>query len=240
MRDQYAGDISDFFKFSFLRALVHGTELKLGVGWYYVDCRDDPADGKHQEYLQQKDYRALDPELFDHLAKLPERSINKLQKAEIWNKSTVFHYSAVPKPLKSASRDAWAQNMVTTLSRCDMVFIDPDTGPDIGVKKPSKQHALKREIEILAANKRPLVCIKFPAHKNYDEQIFDINKHFYLFNPITLKILTIIPTETGRKVPSERWFITLNPSDDLIKRIKQFSQKLKSFDNVRSSIYGNF
>jgi hypothetical protein len=35
MRDQYAGDISDYLKFSFLRQVVPETH-QLGIAWYYV------------------------------------------------------------------------------------------------------------------------------------------------------------------------------------------------------------
>ena len=61
MRDQYAGDISDFFKFSFLRALASKADIKLGIGWYFVDVHDGRADGKHQEYLSKRgEFKALD------------------------------------------------------------------------------------------------------------------------------------------------------------------------------------
>lgn len=35
MRDQYAGDVSDFLKFAFLRALA-GEDRILGIAWYYA------------------------------------------------------------------------------------------------------------------------------------------------------------------------------------------------------------
>ena len=48
MRDQYAGDVSDYLKFSFLKTIV-GQTRQLGIAWYYCDRNDGRADGRHRE-----------------------------------------------------------------------------------------------------------------------------------------------------------------------------------------------
>ena len=50
MRDQYAGDISDYIKFAFLRCLLLPKQM-LGIGWYYLGEHDGRRDGRHREYL---------------------------------------------------------------------------------------------------------------------------------------------------------------------------------------------
>ena len=66
MRDQYAGDISDFFKFSFLRAVVPDDAV-LGVAWYYVQRHDGGPDGRQIEYWSEDRWRVLDPHFPDGL-----------------------------------------------------------------------------------------------------------------------------------------------------------------------------
>ena len=63
MRDQYAGDITDYLKFAFLRA-VTPPDAHLGEAWYYVDRHDQRADGRHDEYLADPRYEPLDPPLY--------------------------------------------------------------------------------------------------------------------------------------------------------------------------------
>jgi hypothetical protein len=240
MRDQYAGDISDFFKFSFLRALVSGTKLKLGVGWYYVDSDDGRGDGKHREYLQQNAFRTLDPKLFDQLSNLSERSVDALQQTKIWNENTIFHNSAIPRSSGKASREAWTENMVGALLRSDIIFIDPDNGIKWN-DNPSPKHALKCEVETLAINERPLIFIKFPGmNKKHADQILEIHGQFRSFHPITITTYTSVPTTHGGKVPRSRWFTVLNPTSELDDRISQFSKTLNSMEDVSSSIHGNF
>ncbi|MCZ7657213.1 MAG: hypothetical protein M5U07_04865 [Xanthobacteraceae bacterium] len=69
MRDQYAGDVSDFLKFAFLRALV-GKHRTLGIAWYYAPGDDGRLDGRHLEWRDETAWRALDEELHTGLAAL--------------------------------------------------------------------------------------------------------------------------------------------------------------------------
>ena len=59
MRDRYGGDISDFFKFSFLRAVVPDDAV-LGVAWYYVQWHDGGPDGRQIEYWSEDRWRVLE------------------------------------------------------------------------------------------------------------------------------------------------------------------------------------
>lgn len=233
MRDQYAGDISDFFKFSFLRALVSKSNLKLGVGWYYVDVNDGGPDGKHQEYLSNNQFACLDPDLFKLLATLPERSVEALQNINIWPSPTIFHSSPLP---HRQSREAWSREMVTTLSSSDLVFVDPDNSVNF-TDRVSKKHASKNEVETLAAHGRPVVFIKFPARQKYADQISNIKRQFTRFNPITLTISTSVPTAHGGKVPFALWFIVLNATTEIQERTQVFSKKLNATPDITSNLH---
>ena len=237
MRDQYAGDISDFFKFSFLRALVSNSNLKLGIGWYYVDVHDGRADGKHQEYHSNEQFACLDSELFKILATMPERSVATLQGIEIWPIPTIFHSTPLPPSQDRRDRDAWSWGMATTLSSSGLVFVDPDNSVSFG-DGVSERHASKNEIETLAAHGRPVVFIKFPGRQKYVDQISDIERQFTRFNPITLTTSTSVPTAHGGKVPRARWFIVLNATTEIQERTRVFSEKLNAIPDITSSLHG--
>jgi hypothetical protein len=52
VRDQYAGDVRDALKFSFLRALAGGDRTP-GIAWYYAPRDDGRADGQHLEWRSE-------------------------------------------------------------------------------------------------------------------------------------------------------------------------------------------
>jgi hypothetical protein len=236
MRDQYAGDISDFFKFSFLRALASKADIKLGIGWYFVDVHDGRADGKNQEYLSNEQFACLDPELFKILATLPDRSVAALQNINIWPAQTIFHSSPLPPSQDRRDRDAWSWDMATTLSTCDLVFVDPDNSVSFG-DSVSERHASINEIETLAAHGRPVVFIKFPGRQKYVDQISDIERQFTRFKPITLTTSTSVPTAHGGKVPRARWFVVLNSTKEIRQRTREFSEQLHAIPDITSSLH---
>jgi hypothetical protein len=83
MRDQYAGDITDFLKFSYIRTVVP-PQSKLGVAWYYIPTHDGRRDGRHTEYHREEKWNSLDVNLRSELATLgPMRSVSALEKLKI-------------------------------------------------------------------------------------------------------------------------------------------------------------
>jgi len=237
MRDQYAGDISDFLKFSFLRALVSNQEIKLGIGWFYVDVNDGRPDGKHTEYLEQTHLRDLDPVLFDHLSNIPERSVKALQELPVWKDTTSFHATPMPIENSSASRQVWSWEMARKLSGCNVVFIDPDNSVTWS-DSVSNRHAQRDEIQVLAAGKRPLIFIKFPGRdKKHPQQIADLHQQFDKYSPMTVTTSASIPTANGGKIPRARWFTILNPTSQLRKNAQEFSKRLNIFPDASSAVH---
>ena len=237
MRDQYAGDISDFFKFAFLRAVASDTEINLGIGWFYVDANDGRPDGKHTEYLKQAHLRDLDPVLFDRLSNLPERSVEALQALPIWNDKTAFHTDPIPSENNPVTRQAWSWQMAQELSGCNVVFIDPDNSVAWN-ESITNRHARLDEVQVLATNNRPLIFIKFPGRdKKHPQQIADLHQQLEKYNPMTITTSSSIPTANGGKVPRARWFTILNPTPQLRKNAQEFSNKLNAFLDASSAVH---
>lgn len=164
MRDNYVGDVGDFYKYSLLRQLCGATgggpKRKLGVVWYlYPDpCKD--TDGLHLAYLspqKREEYRAADPELYDKLSQLiadDARSVAEVRKRNLLPKGTAFFeeplsLSHLPKGTKAATeqrlehRRAWLERALKATKDCDIVFFDPDNGLEVASVKPHQDKGPK-------------------------------------------------------------------------------------------------
>ncbi len=52
MRDNYVGDIGDYYKYDLLQQLSgNNPTLRLGVAWYLYPDPCNPNDGRHTAYL---------------------------------------------------------------------------------------------------------------------------------------------------------------------------------------------
>lgn len=133
MQDRYVGDIGDFVKLALIRALMPGQCL--GVAWWLYPNESHNADGRHIGYLQRpSEWRALDPDLFDGLARIVEsgdRRVLALQKAEFLP-TAVFCDEVIPTKGTPAERRAcrieWFARVQAIMAGRNLVFLDPDNG----------------------------------------------------------------------------------------------------------------
>ncbi len=227
MRDQYASDISDFLKFSFLRA-VTGDSRRLGVAWYYLPGHDGRPDGRHVEYKTERRWRPLDPEVYDQLVGLPEQSVNALENLSFWPDPTLFHRE----PVAARRRKAWLSEMVSTVSAADHVFLDPDNGLGTGATK----HARIDDLVALRRNDRAISIIKFPGrHKSHADQISELHNQLAslgLPNPITINTCVSVSNGNGAYVPRHRFFTIANTDDSIKTRADEFTARLNRLDRV--------
>jgi hypothetical protein len=235
MRDQYAGDISDFLKFSLLRSIVaQGT--RLGIAWYYVAGHDKRPDGRHLEYLDERSWRDLDPHLYDALASIRNnRSVRALEELEIWGPSTLFHSDAVETVSK---RDTWAEGMANHLKASDVIFADPDNGlSNDGVVH--RKSATLGEINLLSALERPVILIRFPSRKGkHLEQLERHHLRLASFRPVTLRTCVTVRNRNGSASPRIRWFSILNASAEIRRNIHDFQQRLASIGGAKAEVAG--
>lgn len=131
MQDRYAGDIGDFVKLSLLRFLSQGRQL--GIAWYLYSDEDHNSDGRHVAYLKQSaEWRHLDPELFDLLTTVVfgERTVESLRQA--FDPASQYFSEPIslvaPAKARSFARSHWFEASLSRLSRCNLVFADPDNG----------------------------------------------------------------------------------------------------------------
>lgn len=157
MQNRYVGDVGDFGKYGLLRALCgttesqSGADFKLGVVWYLVPDESHNADGKHVRYLSPTPanlagFRACDPPLYDSLRRIIAsgvRQVGAIQRQRVLPDGTVFYdrplnfragtSTLLPKQARCTLREEWLAGALTATAACDLVFVDPDNGLEVGV-----------------------------------------------------------------------------------------------------------
>lgn len=235
MRDQYAGDVSDFIKFAFLRALA-GKDRALGVAWYYAPGEDGRPDGRHLEWRDEMAWHVLDKELHTALLTLPERSVAALEKALFWPCGTLFHREPMP---SSVGRSAWAVRKRSTLSTAKIVFLDPDNGSG----KESEKHATASEIRLLRGAGRAIAFITFPGRKMKHHALLE-QLHERMIaetgtkNLITLRTNISVPRAGSTSfVQRQRWFTVVDPDAELTSRAQAFALALEAVPRMRAVLH---
>ena len=230
MRDQYAGDLSDLLKFSFLRALVD-DDRTLGVAWFYVPGHDGSSDGRHLEWRDEPAWRLVDETIFLSLSTLPDRSIAALEGAAIWPQGVLFHREPI---LSRRDRNQWAERMGATLEGTDVVFLDPDKG--LGAE--DKLHATMAEVQILRRPGRAVAFIRFPGRTNHGNQVLRLHQQLRVETAaeavVTVRTNVSVPRFDGSPylVQRQRWFTVVDPDATLIDRIRGFVHALEAVPRV--------
>lgn len=176
MQDRYAGDIGDFGKFSLLRNLFKNEQYKIGVIWYRYPDESHNDDGRHVDYLDKPEFKSCDSQLIDRFSAVVnnKRSIKSLEKAKLLPKNTVYYsvpltfykdypgQKAFEKQARKDARKKWLADAVDNVSECNVVFLDPDNGPEIKsvpgmTQKTSGKYAFYSEVDEFCDGKN--VCI---------------------------------------------------------------------------------
>lgn len=142
MQDRYAGDTPDFGKYLLLRHIQKETKLQLGVNWYRtrpeeVD-RKDNSDGETRHHARlPHEFENAAPEIYRKLRLFEEdnhRCIENLENAGVFLNDTIFfnQFISFGKPRSQDApqiRRDWFDRALEKLKDCQVVFLDPDTGP---------------------------------------------------------------------------------------------------------------
>jgi hypothetical protein len=232
VRDQYAGDISDYLKYAFLRA-VAPAGLRLGVAWYFLPGDDGRPDGRHDEYLGDPRWRALDPALFDQLQGREHRSVAAIERLGIWPPGTIFHRDGVP---GVRTREGWAREMRDGLEDAKAVFLDPDNGVSReGVT--SRKSATVAEVKAFFDGGRLGLLIRFPHRvTTHDAQLAAYHQTFAAMAPVTVRTCARVPNRGGGTSPRIRWFTALNASPEVRVRLRDFADRVQALPGGSATV----
>ncbi len=162
MQNRYVSDLGDFGKYGLLRALCRSNEsgspeLTLGVVWYLMPDESHNADGKFTQYLDHSPknehrFRRCDPELYNALDIIykKDRNVSSIRKYSILSPGTVFYeklltFDGTPanslgaRRKRIAYRNGWVQDALSATKDCDIIFVDPDNGLEVGIKRHQKR-----------------------------------------------------------------------------------------------------
>ncbi|MDP9193492.1 MAG: hypothetical protein M3P06_17505 [Acidobacteriota bacterium] len=137
MKNQYFGDINDYFKYGMLRAF--GRELSIAVIWMMTPD-DGSRDGRKLEYLDHEGRRSHDPELFDWLRAWKRagtvRDVRLIEESGLLTNCRFFN-EVVPEGV--AARAEWFARAREFARGADLVFVDPDNGLPVKSVRPGTQ-----------------------------------------------------------------------------------------------------
>ena len=161
MKNQYVGDINDYFKYAFLRSVASHIEDPLAVCWMLTPD-DNGRDGRRRHYLEQPArFRTADPGLFDELLRIsaqPEANILTVQEASILPGAlffeSVLHDSA-------SERERYFEEFDSILPQACCIFFDPDNGLEVQStrlgRKGSSKYLYLDELQAIASDTRSFI-----------------------------------------------------------------------------------
>ena len=156
VQNKYVGDVGDFGKYGLLRYLCSDVEASgflpsLGVIWYLVPDEAHSRDGGFIGYLKptetnEERFKACDPLLYDALQRIVDnksRSVANIRRDGVLPNETRFFQDVLTfevlrggieiRHRRVARRAEWFQRALSATESCDIVFLDPDNGLEVGV-----------------------------------------------------------------------------------------------------------
>lgn len=182
MQNRYTGDIGDFGKLGLMRVL-QSSGLTIGVNWYLTPGEKHNRDGRHVEYLENKDFYSCDAALRLELKRIVDgarREVKALQNDRILKASyfsAPLDFSGMDKAARNAFRESWHHRALDALSGVDVVFADPDNGlivPSAAGTVRENKYVLPKE---LADYYRQGSSVVYYQHKARRLDSFYIGQH---------------------------------------------------------------
>jgi len=145
MQDRYSGDVGDFGKFSLLQRLFGNAQNLIGVIWYLFPDESHNDDGGHIDYLENRGFLGCDKHLCEKLSEVVygNRSVAALERAMLLPANTIYFSERLNFHLRFPSqsqkdreerkerRTQWLERAVFAVSKCNVLFLDPDNGLQI-------------------------------------------------------------------------------------------------------------
>ena len=143
VKNQYVGDVNDFYKYGLLRALAKDDE-RIGVFWMLTE-NDDGRDGNQVAYLENLSHGIhQDPELFQMMKELRAQSgPNRVDLIEAAQVIPGASYCASKILDDIDKRLAVFASAFKAFSDRSLIFFDPDNGLEVRSKKKGRKDSSK-------------------------------------------------------------------------------------------------
>ncbi|MBN1675251.1 MAG: hypothetical protein JXR37_29695 [Kiritimatiellae bacterium] len=173
MKNQYFGDINDYWKYALLRRLPSG--IRTTVCWMLTPDDGGP-DGRKLAYLgQSHKYRSHDPELYDFLCARVAQGLRNV--ATIEESALVPNCNFYSRILSDsgAERRAYFAGLSQACAGRELVFFDPDNGLEVNSVRYGRKHSARylyfQEIADLYAAGLSLLIFQFFPRENHARYI---------------------------------------------------------------------
>ncbi len=182
MQNRYTGDIGDFSKLGILRAL-QSAGLSIGLNWYLTPDETHNSDGLHIKYLNQKEFRACDEELWLELKDIVEsghREVRYMENDRIL-KATFFSecldFTGKKRHERISYRKEWFGRSLVSMAGNDVVCVDPDNGlvvPSAVEGSRENKYVLPSELVSYYAQGSSVI---YYQHKARRKDLFYVQQH---------------------------------------------------------------
>jgi hypothetical protein len=156
MKNQFVGDINDYYKYGLLRILSALGKKEIGICWMLKPDRT--------EYLNDpKKWRDFDPALFDKLRRIVRaRNVRRIEKAGILPRAR-FHTEPFTPGLRH--RGKYFDQMLRKCAGVYLIFFDPDVGLAPSAGKHSNKYLPVSELGRAFGKGHSVLVIQFPWFK---------------------------------------------------------------------------
>jgi hypothetical protein len=196
MKNQYFGDVKDYFKYGLLRCCAE-SGFRVGVCWMLTPD-DNGKDGRKIEFLSAPhDWRHHDPSLFDQLKKavVQERVRDTRRVHELIPQSR-FWSELVPEVVEA--RKKWLAACLGAFEDTSLWFFDPDNGLETSsvshLRRRSIKHVFWDEVGAAWANGHSLLIFQHFAREDHgvhtQRLVEEMTRH--------LPNAAVVPLRTGQ------------------------------------------
>lgn len=179
MKEQYIGDIKDYYKYSIIEFLSKVYDKKVLFAWMLTPP-DDKGHGNDTDYLKNTEkYSGYNPSLYKKLKDIVLNDQNKsLSSIEgiLKNDNYFFFSEELPIDIKERENYFSKLDIITVKQKTYLVFFDPDNGIEVKSSpkgtKDSNKYIYWDEIKHFWIKGRDMLIFQYiPLYQNHDEYI---------------------------------------------------------------------
>jgi hypothetical protein len=186
MKNQFVGDINDYYKYGLIRILTEKPAVPTTVCWMLTPDENQTDGGKIGFLLKPNIWRKYDPELFDALRDAvimqEQRSIQVIESSGILPACVFFSQDI--KSNKRVEReeyfrefDLFLENNAKAGRESKLVFFDPDNGIESPKAKPNKKRYIYwEEIAKYYNREKTLLIYQHFPFVNHKQFVHDVAK----------------------------------------------------------------
>lgn len=181
MKNQYIGDVNDFFKYNILEIIEKTLNKKILVAWMLTE-----SEGMDIKYSQ---FKELNESLYSKLQNIISSNKRNIESIEEIYPNYIYH----SKLLEKRNRNEYFNDLEEKSTKADIIFFDPDNGISFNNKNKENKHLYMDEIKRFWNKGKDLIIYQHFRRQKWNEYIKELEKHIKNNN---IKGVFLIPIKT--------------------------------------------